>query len=43
MVFFGFVLGFVLGAIGHERDIARNLAENGDAGYAAWVTDISCK
>lgn len=38
---FGFLVGLVVGAIFHERDLARNFAETGDA--KAWVTTIKVR
>lgn len=37
-IIFGFVLGLIIGAVFHERDLARNFAETGDA--KAWVSVI---
>lgn len=36
-----FFIGFFLGAIAHERDMARNFNESGDA--KAWVSNITCE
>lgn len=35
-----FLIGFVLGAIVHERDMERNCKTYGNA--KAWFADISC-
>ncbi len=35
---FSLLFGIVLGAVGHERDMHRNLKNSGDA--SAWTVDI---